>query len=210
MIRKAFLERNIVQIYGGFPEDDHEITYDLLNSWLPDAIATAAKQCYLDAIKIDGIAYVNNGFYTTFSGLSIVSDSTSNLGYKITLPEIPVGLGRNEGISTLQFKDENGFVSLTAIPLSINQQAYADSLPVIPNKIMYWPEGNTLRMKSPLQLWNYTAIVKMCSGGDSADLNSELNVPPDYHAPMVEYLKQQMAFEKAQRPDVNNDGNDIP
>lgn len=210
MQRKYFLERNLVQIYGGFPEDDAEMTLDLLNSWLPDATANAAKQCYLEAIKLDGIAYVNNGFYSTFSGLAIIADDTSNLGYKITLPEIPVGLGRNEGVSTLQFKDSNGLISLTAIPLNMNQQAYADSMPPIPNKVLYWPEGNTLRMKCPLILTEYTGIVKMISAGDSTDLNSELNVPPEYHSLMVEYLKAQLAFERAQKQDLNNDGNDLP
>jgi hypothetical protein len=210
MIRKAFLERNIVQIYGGFPEDDAEITYDLLNSWMADAIANAAKQCYVESIKLDGVAYVNNSFYTTFAGLSVLSDDTSNQGYKIELPEIPVGIGKNEGVSTLQFRDDSGFVSLPVIWLNMNQQGYSDSMRPIPNKILGWSEGKYIRLKTPLILTEYTAIVKMISGGDSQDLNSQLNVPPDYHEPMVEYLKKQMAFEKSQRPDINNDGNDIP
>lgn len=209
MIRKAFLERNIVEIYGSFPEDDAEITYDVLNSFMPDAIGAAAKACYKEAIQIDGIGYINNGFYTTFSGIAITPDNTDNLCYKLTLPEIPVGIGRNEGVSALRFKDSNGFVSLTAIFLSMAQQAYADSMPPIPNKILAWPEGNTIRMKTPLQLYNYTAVVKMASGGDGNDLDSELNVPPDYFPIMVQYLRDQLAFMRAQPKDVTNDGNDI-
>lgn len=210
MTRYEFLERNQVQIYGGFPSSEAEITFDILNSWLPDATASAAKACYKDAIAIDGIGYVNNSFYTTFSGIAITTDDTDNLCYKLTLPEIPVGIGRNEGVSALRFKDSNGFVSLAAIPLSIAQQAYADSMPIISNKILYWSEGNTLRMKTPLPLWSYTAVVKMISAGDASDLNSELNVPADYHPLMVDYLKQQMAFQKAQPKDLANDGIDMP
>lgn len=208
MTRYQFLERNLIQIYGGFPQDDAEISFDLLNSWLPDAIGTAAKNCYKEAIQIDGIGYANNSFYTTFSGIAITTDDTDNLCYKLTLPEIPVGIGRNEGIATLRFKDSNGFVSLTAIFLSMAQQAYADSMRPIPNKILAWPEGNTIRMKTPLQLFNYTGVVKMISGGDAADLNSTLNVPPDYFPGMVEYLKQQLAFQRTQPQDVTNDGSD--
>lgn len=209
MTRFAFIEKSLIQIYGSFPTDDAEITYDIINAWLGEATAAAAKACYKESIQIDGVAYVNNSFYTTFSGLSITTDDTDNLCYKLTLPEIPVGIGRNEGIATLRFKDTNGYVSQTAIPLSMNQQAYAEGMPVIPNKILYWSEGNTLRMKSVLQLWQYTAVVKMISGGDATDLNSELNVPPDYHPLMVEYLKQQLQFMKAQPKDVTSDGNDI-
>lgn len=209
MQRKAFIERFLIQIYGGLPEDDHEITYDIINAWLTDGIAAAAKACYKEAIQIDGIGYVNNSFYTTFSGLSIVTDDTDNLCYKLTLPEIPIGIGRNEGIASLRFKDDNGFVSQASVPLSIAQQAYSDSMRPIPNKILYWSEGNTLRMKTPLILSSYTAVVKMTSGGDSSDLNSELNVPPDYFPIMQEYLKAQLGFEKAQKPDVSNDGLDM-
>lgn len=209
MTRFSFIERCLVQVYGGWPTDDQEITYDLINSWLPDAIGSAAKACYKDAIAIDGIGYVNNSFYTTFSGIAIITDDTDNLCYKLTLPEIPVGIGKNEGVSALRFKDSSGFVSLTAIPLSIAQQAYADSMPPIPNKILYWPEGNTLRMKTPLQLFNYTGVVKMISGGDSTDLNSELNVPPDYLPLMTEYIRNQLMAQRAIKPDTTNDGNDI-
>jgi hypothetical protein len=64
-------------------------------------------------------------------------------------------------------------------------------------------------MKSPLILTAYTPIVKMVSAGDATDLNSQLNVPPEYHSIMVEYLKNQLAFEKAQRPDIASDGVDM-
>ncbi len=209
MTRFSFIERNLVQIYGGWPTDDAEITYDLINSWLPDAIGVAAKACYKEGIQIDGVAYVNNSFYTTFSGLAITQDDTDNLCYKLTLPEIPVGIGKNEGVSTLRFKDVNGYVSQTVAWLSMNQQAYADQMPVIPNRILAWPEGNTIRMKTVLQLFNYTGVVKMISGGDSSDLNSELNVPPDYFPIMVQYLREQFMAQRAVKPDVTNDGNDI-
>lgn len=203
------MERCLTQIYGGVPTDDIEISFDLLNVWLSDAIAVAAKTCYKESIQIEGIGYVNNSFYTTFSGLAITTDDTDNLCYKLTLPEIPVGIGRNEGIASLRFKDSNGFVSLTAIFLSIAQQAYADSMRPIPNKILAWPEGSTVRMKTPLQLFNYTGIVKIISGGDATDLNSTLNVPPDYFPVMTEYIKQQLGFQRAQPQDTVNDGADL-
>jgi hypothetical protein len=209
MNRYSFLERNLIQIYGGFPTDDAEVNFDLLNAWLPDAIGTAAKTCYKEAVQLDGIGYVNNGFYSTFSGIAITTDDTDNLCYKLTLPEIPVGIGRNEGVSALRFKDSSGFVSLTTIFLSMNQQAYADSMRPIPNKILAWPEGNTIRMKTALQLFNYTGVVKMISGGDGADLNSELNVPPDYFPIMVEYLKQQLMAQRSVKQDTTNDGLDM-
>lgn len=208
MIRKELIERLMRQIYGGFPTDDAQITDNLINSWLQDATAYAAKMCYADSVKLDGVAYVNNSFYSTFSGLEITSDDTVNQGYKITLPDIPPGIGKNEGISTLQFKDENGFVSLPAIPLSMNQVGYADSLPPIPNKILYWNEGSSLKMKSTLILSNYDGVVRMVSAGDKTDLGSEINVPGDYFPFMVEYIQKQLQLMRANPQDLVNEGND--
>lgn len=209
MTRKGFIERNLIQIYGGFISDDAEMTYDLINSWLPDAIGAAAKSCYRESIQLDGVGYVNNGFYSTFSGLTISQDSTDNLCWKFELPEIPPGIGNSMGLAEVRFKGD-GFISFSAIPLSVDQWGYFDSMRPIANKVMVMQEGKTVRAKTPLILTNYTATVKMISGGDATNLDSELIVPPDYFPAMVEYLKAQLAFEKAQKLDVNNDGNDMP
>lgn len=210
MTRRYFLDRLLFQYSGGLPEDDTEMTLDILNSFLPDAIAFAAKQCYVESIKLDGVAYVNNSFYTTFSGIEIVTDNTDNLCYKLELPEIPVGIGRNEGIPELRFKGENGQVSKAAIPVDISQWGYMDNMRQIPNKIFFLPEGKFARIKTTIDLTKYDGIVKIISGGNSNDLDSELNVPPDYLGPMTDYINKQLAIEKAQRPDVVSDGNDMP
>lgn len=207
MTRQEFIERNLRQIYGGFPTDDSEITYNLINSWLNDAIGVAAKANYMDAIKLDGIGYVNNSFYTKFKNLSVTQDE--KFTYKITLPQIPFGIGQNEGVNTLQFTDSNGNVSLNCIPLNEKQVTYFQTMRPIPNKTLYYSEGTFIYVKSTLLLYQYTASVGMISGGNGNDLSSILNVPADYFPVMVEYLKSQLAFERAQIKDNSNDGNDI-
>lgn len=210
MTRGAYIEQLLIQMYGALPTDDAEMTIEMINAvLLPQAIALAAKTCYREAIQIEGIGYVNNSFYTTFSGIAIVSDDTDNLCYKFTLPEVPVGVGKNEGVASVKFKDENGFISQTAIPLSMNQQSYADNMQPIPNKLLYWYEGNVVRIKTTLPMWSYTATIKIISGGDSADLTSVLNVPSDYHPIMNEYIQNQLGIIRAQPQDQANDGADI-
>lgn len=206
MTRLLFIERALRQIYGDFPNDDSAITNNLVNTWLEDAIAIAAKQNYKDNIQIDGIGYVNNSFYTTFKDISISSDS--NFTWKGTLPQIPFGIGRNEGISTLQLKDSSGQITRPFIPLSESQKTYYQGMRPIPNKILYYYEGEFIFMLSTLLLNQYTFNVTMVSGGDSTDLNSTLNVPSDYWPVMVEYIKQQLLFERNQVQDVQNDGLD--
>lgn len=205
MTRYAFIERILRQIYNGQPSDDSSITYNLVNQWLNDAIALAAKKNYADSIQLDGISYINNSFYTSFNQLSVnVEDATT---YSISLPSIPVALGKNEGVATLQFTG-SGLKSQTAIPLSMNQVAYIDQLRPIQNKLLYWVEGENLYVKSSILLSSYKANIRMVNGGDSTDLNSTLNVPDDYVHIMVEYIKQQLAFERSRPIDQSNDGVD--
>ena len=207
MTRNIFIERILRQIYNGQPSDDSSITYSLVNQWLNDAIGLAAKKNYTDGIQMDGIAYVNNSFYTTFKDLTVELGNIDNVTYSIDLPQIPVALGKNEGIATLQFVKDK-LASQTAIPLSINQVAYIDNLRPIQNKILYWTEGKNIYAKSLIPLTSYTANVRMVSGGDSTDLESTLIVPDDYVPMIVEYIKGQLAFERSRPIDTSNDGVD--
>lgn len=209
MTRREYIQLIQRQIYGGMPTDDAVITTGLVNLWLNAGIAAAVKQNWTEAIQLEGIGYINNGFYSTFTGITITADGSDNFLYSAVLPHVPYGLGRNDGISTLQFK-KSGETSYTAIPLSQAQWAYRNSGRKIPNKIIYCPEGDIVKIESVLPLWSYTATVTMVSTGISTDLDSILHLPEDYFKPIVEYIKLQLAFERAQKQDVSNDGSDAP
>ena len=206
MTRKTFIERILRQIYNGQPSDDSNITFNLVNQWLNDAIGVAAKKNYTDSIQMDGVAYVNNSFYTSYSGLTITS--VNNTTFKFTLPQIPVALGKNEGLATLNFSNNNTPTTFGAVPLSMNQVGYQDTLRPIQNKVVYWPQGQEVYMSTGIPLTAYKANVRMVSGGDSTDLNSTLIIPDDYVPIMVEYIKVQLAFERSRPIDTSNDGND--
>jgi hypothetical protein len=204
--RFMFIKRALRQIYNDQPSDDSNITTNLVNMWLNDAIGSAAKKNYTDNWQMDGVAYVNNSFYTSFSQLPITS--VSQFIYQLTLPHIPYALGNNEGVGVLQFVDSNGNISDPAIPLSENQVGYYRNMRPIPNKILYFSEGVFLYMISTLQLNNFTGSVRIVSGGDNTNLNSILNVPDDYKPIMIEYIKNQLAWERSQKRIETNDGSD--
>lgn len=205
MTRYSFIERILRQIYNGQPSDDSSITYNQVNQWLNDAIALAARKNYTDSIQMDGISYVNNSFYTTFKALPVVNENVTT--YSIALPVIPVALGKDEGVATLQFVGD-GKISQTAIPLSINQVGYQESLRPIQNKLLYWIEGKNIFVKTSILLSQYTANVRMINGGDSNDLQSTLIIPDDYVPMMIEYIKAQLAFERSRPIDGSNNGVD--
>ncbi len=207
MTRYALIERILRQIYNGQPSDDSNITFNLVNQWLNDAVGMAVKKNYTDNIQIDGISYVNNSFYTTFTNIDINAETVDTVTYSIDLPVIPCALGKNEGVAMLQFVGDKK-TSQTAIPLSMNQVAYQEQLRPIQNKILYWIEGKNIYVKSSIPLTSYKATLRMISGGDSTDLTSTLIVPDDYMPMIIEYIKGQLAFEKSRPIDQSNDGVD--
>lgn len=206
MTRREFIERVLRQIYNGQPTDDLTITDNLVNAWLSDAIGIAAKKNYTDNFQLDGIGFVNNSFYSKFKALEIINDE--RFLWRFTLPEIPVGIGSTEGIATVVFKNSSKNVSYSGIPLSENQVGYVRGMRPIPNKILFYPEGTYCYVLSEILMSQYTATVTIISGGDSADFDSQLNVPPDYFPIMVQYIQQQLMIERKNIPDMANDGRD--
>jgi len=208
MKRITFIERVRRQIYNGQPSSDATITVGLVNNYLDDAIAVAAKTNYTDSIKLDGIAYINGSFYTTYKGLTVSADE--QFLYKITLPHLPFGIGQEEGVSTLKFKGNDSEISQPIIWLTQNQKSYAQDMRPIPNKLLGYSEGQDVFVMSTIMLTQYTAMVTMVSGGDSTNLNSTLNVPADYFPIMDEFLKQQLMAERLVPQDTTNEGSDQP
>jgi hypothetical protein len=204
MTRQQLIEQILRQVYGGQPSDDSAITYNLVNQYINQGIGLAVKQNYKDSIQLDGVGYVNNSFYTTFKGLTITKDE--NFLWKIVLPEVPMGIGHNEGLANLRLKNSTKDISLDCLPLSINQKGYVQTMKNIPNKVLYYVEGSNALILSSLTLSQYTASVTLISGGDSTNLSSTLNVPADYIPVITNYAMQALMIERKQPQDQTNDG----
>ena len=207
MTRQNLIERILRHVYGEQPTDDSNITLNLVNAWMNDGIGLAAKQNWKESIPIDGVAYANNSFYTSFSGIPIIA-TPENFIYQLTLPQIPFGLGKNEGVGSCRFISADGQYSYDGLPLSQNQVSYRKSLKQVPNKICYWPEGIFIYAETVIPLWQYTAVVRMVSGGDSTNLGSILNVPDDYIPVIMDYCSKMLIAERLVRKDAANDGVD--
>lgn len=206
--RKAYIEMIRRQIYGMQPSADAEITVNLVNRWLNFGLAAAAKQNAKDNLALDGITYVNNSFYTTFKGIVPTKDETNV--WRITLPQIPLGIGNTDGVSTVEFKDAaTAQVSYPVVLLSQNQASFHRGMRSIPNRLLGYTEGKYVYVESTIQLSKYTATVTMISSGDGTDLTSTINVPDDYFPLVCEFLKQQLMFQRTVPKDLANDGLDM-
>lgn len=206
--RNAYIELIRRQIYGSQPSNDAEITKNLVNRWLNIAAAAAAKQNYKDNILLDGISTVNNSFYTTFKG--IVPTQDEQFLWKITLPQIPLGIGAVDGVSTCVFKDAaTNQISYPVVLLSENQKSFQKGRREIPNKLIGYPEGKYIYVLSTIILSQYTATVTMVSSGDGDDLTSTVNIPDDYFNFICDFIRTQLMIQRTTPQDVTNDGADL-
>lgn len=205
--RKAYIELIRRQIYGSQPNNDAEITVGLVNRWLNFAIAAAAKENNKQNLAIDGISYINNSFYTTYKGLEAVQDE--QFLWRVELPQIPLGLGTSDGVSSMVFKDAtSGQISYNVVFLSQNQLSYQKGMREIPNKVLAYSEGKYIYALSTIQLSQYAASVTMVSGGDGSDLTSTINVPDDYFPFICDFIRTQLMIQRQVPQDVTNDGLD--
>jgi len=206
--RRQTIEQIRRLVYGDQPAAEANLTVNLVNLWLNQGIAIAAKQNYFDNNKMEGISYVNNSFYTKFSDLAVSADE--QFLWKVELPQLPIGIGYSEGISKLQFKDSSSNqISQTVLLLSQNQTTYALNMTPIPNKLIAYSQGKYVYIVSTLLLSEYTANVTMVSGGLSTDLDSTLIVPDDYLPVIVEFMKKQLMFQRTVPQNLENDGADF-
>ena len=205
--RREFCQRVMRNVYGDFPSADSSITENLVNSYLGVGIGMAARNAYRDSIQIDGISYINNSFYTTFKGLTL--SKNEQFLYQMILPQIPVGIGKNEGVASLNIKTADGSLSYDAIPINANQVGYYRNMSRKPPRLVYYSEGIFAYVFSVLQLnIGYTANIRMISGGDSSNLDSVLNIPADYETFCFDYCVEKLRLERNTPKDILNDGND--
>lgn len=207
MTRQYLIEQLRRQVYGGFPVDEAVITDNLVNQYITQGCAVAAKQNYKENWQLEAVGFVNNSFYTTFKGLAVVKDEM--FLFKVTLPQIPIGIGENQGVETLELFDgvQNSY---PIIWLSERERGFQRGRRKVPNKLLGYLEGQYAYIESVLSLTNFTAKATMISGGDNTDLDSVLNVPDDYIPIIIQYVQQQLILEKNQPQDLASDGTDKP
>ena len=205
MTRKVLIEQIRRMLYGGVPNDDASISEKEINVYINESLAYMAKVNYTDSIKLDGVENVSDVFYLTFKNLAVLKDTDTGY-YYTTLPQVPVGLARGYGISTVTFPTSTGLAK-SPIPISTRELDYIDNLKQPPIKIFYWPEGKKLWFKSYTNLIGKNAIVRMVSTESSA-LDDELNLPQEYITDIINLVLNQLKIRKGSPEDIVNDGVD--
>lgn len=205
MTRAELIEQILRAVYGEQPRDDASITPNLVNLYINQGTASAIRSQLKDSINVDGVTYINNSFYFTYKGLPITQEE--NLLWKISLPQVPFGIGRNEGVANLRIK-KDGKTSIDAVPLSIAQKGYHYTMKKIPNRMLFYTEGKEAYVLSSVNLDTYTASVTMISTG-SNDPSSTVSIPDDYIPFVIDYAVKALVASRGLPKDNNNDGEDL-
>ena len=205
MTRKVLIEQIRRIYYGCVPNDDATLSEKEVNLLLNAAIAYFEKMNYTESIKLDGIETVADSFYATFKNLAITKDNNTGY-YSLDLPQVPLGLSRGYGISTVTFPTSTGLAK-SPIPISVRELEYIDNLKQPPSKIFYWAEGKKLWFKSYTNLVGKFAIVRMVSS-ENSDMNAELNIPQEYTSDIIDIVLNKLKIRKGTPEDTVNDGVD--
>jgi hypothetical protein len=205
MTRRVIIEQIRRIFYGGVPNDDASLSEKEVNFYLNEAIAYMAKVNYTEAIKLDGIETVADSFYATFKNLAITKDNDTGY-YSLDLPQVPLGLSRGYGISTVTFPTSTGLAK-SPIPISVRELDYMDNLKQPPSKIFYWAEGKKLWFKSYTNLVGKYAIIRMVST-ETSDMDAEINVPQEYMSDIIDLVLNKLKIRKGTPEDNVNDGVD--
>lgn len=211
MTRAQLIEQILRAVYGDQPRDDSTITPNLVNQYINQALALAVRNQYAESLQVDGVSYVNNSFYSTFRNIPI-SLQQQQL-WVLTLPTVPIAIGKNEGVANVRLvKTGNAQEGIDGIPLTINQKGYFSTMKRIPNKFLYYYEGDKLYIMSTLLINQYKANVTMISGGagsgpgSSTDLNAEISAPLDFIPFVVDYVTKALLASRQVPQDLTNDG----
>jgi hypothetical protein len=203
MTRRFLCELIQRRFAGGDPSDDFPIQLEEINGWLNFGLAAAAMKNYGDTAALD-VEHVADAFYYTFTALPLSMDSATGY-YYTTLPQLAYALPKGYDITGVNIA-EGGQLSKGFVRIFQNQLDRYRDMRMPPNKSAYWVEGSTLYVNSPFLLDGKSLRVRMASGGDSSDLDSQVGVPDDLVDFVVAQVYNKFLPFMNVKPDLSNDG----
>jgi hypothetical protein len=187
---------------AGRPSDDFTITENEIALWVSHGIAAAAMEAYKQAVNVDGIETVPDGFYTTFKNIPLTEDTDTGYFYA-TLPSKAYGLPRGYDITRVALMG-TGKLSRDLVRVSPIQIPIYNFLPKPKNSIFFWPEGNKIIVETFTSLSGKKLLVTMA--GENSDMDEEIAISEDQIKYIVEYVMRWFMPTLAIPQDNSNDG----
>lgn len=200
--RKNIIDRIRRAIYGGIPPDSAEITVNLVNSYLNDGIAAAAKKNFQENFAVDQIGSVADGFYMTFSPFTISHDDVTGY-YGFDAPQMPLSLPAGINVSNL-FVVMPSKIKVECSRITTRDLQVMFEVPMDTREIYYWLEGMKVMLWSKGDITGSKAYMRM-PYAESSDLNAAINCPPDMIPDVTGYVLQMLGVQAQEAPMTQNE-----
>ncbi len=201
--RGELAERILRIVYNGTPPNDASIDIREVGLHINSALSLLAKVNFTDNYKFEGVAYVNDGFLSTFKDVAVSTDTDVDLKY-LTLPENPVGLPKNRGIVEIsKMKDKS---TTPVIMVAANKRSIYQGLHTIKNRIIGWQEGNKIYFDGAIAGFA-KALVKLVAPA-SNDMDESLNLPKDMEEQIIDAVVKRLMMQRQIGQDKAMDGVD--
>lgn len=205
LTRRAICEQIQRRLANGTPSADFEPVIDEINSWLNHGIPAAALKSYADSVQLDGVESVPDGFYVTFRKIPVSMEDGIGL-FKASLPATPYGMPRGYDISAAWLMT-SGRLGQSMIRIDEKHIGMYRDMPRPMNSILFWVEGATMYIDSPIDLSSKVLAIRMAAA--TGELDDPISMPPDYLGYLIEYVMRNFAPSVNQPQDTVNDGQNI-
>lgn len=192
---------------GGLASDDTDLTIPYINFYLNSAIGYAIKSNYKDEIQLNGTEGVSDGFYATFSGLTITKDNNTGW-YNISLPQTTVGVGAGWDISNFMMVSGSG-AKIFGNPIAQKELQYLYTNPKGCNDVFFWVVKDKMNIHSCKDISKYKGMVTMLVS-QSDDIDSVVSIPDGYMPLIMEYLTKALGIVMNMPVDISSDGVETP
>lgn len=203
--RKNVIDQIIRLVYNGIPPDDVEITPNLVNVYLSEAISYLLGQFYMQTYKLDQIGYVPDSVYVYVNNIPLSQDTQTNYWY-FQLPYMTLSLPSGRQLGYVNVYSGSG-VRYPCYRCDTRELNLMMELPMDRNGIYYWIESQSgksisvyVRLYTQYDLTNFKAAIQIPTG-HSDNLNDILNIPEDMIVPVIDLVVKFLTGQR-QMPEI--------
>lgn len=203
LTKRILAERYLIKFSGGMMSDDSRLDERFFIQEINQALATVAKDSFLENSNYESISFANDQFITKSAPIQILTETDGSGMVYSNLLDIPVGLPKGRGLVSVMpvagLENTLKPISVREVPLLINQ-------PQIPKRTFYWIEGSKIfYYPKP----SFTKVITRTISSGSSDIDTPLTVPEEVLVKVEAIVKQSVAMVFQIPNDTISDGQPI-
>ena len=207
---KDFVQEVLYELYGGITGDDSRISERFVLTKLNDQIASLAVINAYTNNNLEGVTYADDYFYTTFSNITVSTD-TAGTGLKYALlPSHPISLPSERQYRVYPVAARGGISSTTFKMIKAGALQRVISQPKMKKVYCFVQDGKMNFYVSPTlsPLFELNAInITMATA--AVGMDTDLNLPQDMIALAKKNILAELRATIGTPQDRKNDGIEV-